>query len=788
MTFRVLLIAVFSCASVWAQSPDTPFFQETATFFTQSEGFTQSAGLPSDNILAITLNDARFPIVSTDQGIAVFNGQSWDVIPSPGFTAVQLAAGMNGIFAAGERKVSVLQKGNWRMLHRTSQPISQISSVPKSNTLLVATQTQLWSLTPMSSGNASVRSIANVPEGVLSVAGSTDGAIAVGTHHGLFVKSRNSNQWMIQFPKDAKYRWALRDVNAVTFGHQGQLCFGSQQGAGIRDTSGKWQLVTGAEGLPWNGFGMVTAGANGEFWFATDRGAIRWDKERLRYRFSERWTPDDQINDIAVDPDGTAWLATPKGISRIARRQLTLREKAQLFTQQVEERHVRDGYVATSPLKEAWNPASFINGITDNDGLYTSMYGAAKAFEFAATGDEEAGRLARRSFESCKRLVDITGNGFVARVIIPVDWHEDVNAEYGEEYNHKRRVKDPHWKLITPRFPLSKDGMYRYKVDTSSDELAGHYFFYPIYYDLVANTEEEKQEVRDVMRSMTDHLIENGFLLRDHDGEPTRWGDFSPEYLNSMRGWAQRGLNSMMMLSFLRAAEHVTGDVKYSEVFDQLCAEHKYDFLAMKSKTYFPPEDVVPWDNNLCLMSWYNLVRYEKDPERVIAWRLSMEHAWLHISKQKSAFWNFLYKACAEHVEELAKTDFFKGAYPEFPTYADHTVAHFRSSEAHMLDSMEMLRNMPMNLINVLMDNTHRLDVHFDNTPGSQETWIDRRGQYGWHYDGRALPIDERGHVRIDRDAFDLRLKEGDGKGNHEQEGTFYLLPYYLGLYHGFIE
>jgi hypothetical protein len=785
---RTFLFAVCSCASAVAQSPDTTFFQESATFFTHAEGFTQSAGLPSDNVLAITVDASGQPIASTDQGIVKFNGESWDALPSPGFVATQLTAGQSRVFAAGSGQVAVLQGDHWTVLHQTAAPVSSIACVAKSDTLLVATKNRLWSLAPASSGGASIRQIVNAPNEILSVAGDSDGAIAVGTQHGLFVKVRGSRQWIIQFPQDAKYRWAPREVVAVTYDQQGRLCFGAQQGAGLRDASGNWELFTGAEGLPWNHFVMVTSGSDGEFWFATDRGAIRRDDERFRYRFSLRWTPDDQINDIAVGDNGTVWLATANGIGRIERRASTLKEKAEQFTQQVEERHVRDGFVATSQLKEAYNPASFMNGITDNDGLYTSMYGAAKAFDFAATGDPEARRLARRSFEACKQLVDITGNGFVARVIIPVDWHEDVNEQYNDEYNRQKKERDPHWKLITPRFPLSKDGKYRYKIDTSSDELAGHYFFYPIYYDLVAETEEEKEEVRSVMKSMTDHLIDNGFMLRDHDGEPTRWGDFSPEYLNSMRGWAQRGLNSMMMLSFLRAAEHVTGDAKYAKVFDELCADHKYDFLAMKSKTYFPPEDVVPWDNNLCLMSWYNLLRYEQDPERVIAWRLSMEHAWLHISKQKSAFWNFLYKACAEHVEELAKTDFFNGAYPELPTYAEHTVAHFRSSEAHMQDSMEMLRNMPLSLINVTMDNTHRLDIQFDNTPGSQETWVDRRGQYGWHYDGRALPIDERGHVRIDRDAFDLRLHEGRGDGRHEQEGTFYLLPYYLGLYHGFIQ
>ena len=51
----------------------------------------------------------------------------------------------------------------------------------------------------------------------------------------------------------------------------------------------------------------------------------------------------------------------------------------------------------------------------------------------------------------------------------------------------------------------------------------GHYFFYPRYYDLVAETEEEREAVRKVVRSITDHLMRNDFKLMDHDGTPTRW-------------------------------------------------------------------------------------------------------------------------------------------------------------------------------------------------------------------------------------------------------------------------
>ena len=115
---------------------------------------------------------------------------------------------------------------------------------------------------------------------------------------------------------------------------------------------------------------------------------------------------------------------------------------------------------------------------------------------------------------------------------------------------------------------------------------------------MVADTEEEKKLVREVVRDITDHLIRHGFLLRDHDGKPTRWANFSPEFHNSIWGWDQRGLNSMMLLSFLNVAHHVTGDKKYLETAEMLRNKYAYHINAMQSKMFFPPDDVVPWDNN----------------------------------------------------------------------------------------------------------------------------------------------------------------------------------------------
>jgi hypothetical protein len=97
------------------------------------------------------------------------------------------------------------------------------------------------------------------------------------------------------------------------------------------------------------------------------------------------------------------------------------------------------------------------------------------------------------------------------------------------------------------------------------------------YHDLVAESESEKDEVRRVVAAMTDHLITHGFRLVDHDGQPTRWGRFAPSDLNhDPLWWRERGLNSLSMLSYLKVAEHVTGDAKYAAAARDLIENHGY--------------------------------------------------------------------------------------------------------------------------------------------------------------------------------------------------------------------
>lgn len=236
----------------------------------------------------------------------------------------------------------------------------------------------------------------------------------------------------------------------------------------------------------------------------------------------------------------------------------------------------------------------------------------------------------------------------------------------------------------------------------------------------------------------------------------------------------------MMMLSFLNVASHVTGDPKYDEVAQMLRDKHQYHINAMHAKEFFPPENAVPWDNNLCLMSMYGLMNYEKDPELLIMYRNALENAWLHISKQKNAFWDGLYGAVANAFAEKVERGYFdeKTLFPENPLFAKAALEKFSQSSLDTRHMTETLQRIPLDLIGYKMDNTHRLDVVQDPTPG-QKTGM------GWRINSYALPIDERGHVRLDRDAFAMVYSEGNGFSEHE--GTFYLLPYYLAAYHKLI-
>ena len=278
--------------------------------------------------------------------------------------------------------------------------------------------------------------------------------------------------------------------------------------------------------------------------------------------------PDDRVTGIALE--GTAaWIETPGGVSKIDYVPMTLAEKSAVFVKRVQDRHLRWGLTADSQLDVPGDLSTNRTRSTDNDGLWTAMYVAAEAFRFKVTGAADARANATRGMQAIVRLEEITGiPGFPARSFIK----PGVDAQPADGEWHD-----------TP------DKQWRWKGDTSSDEIVGHYFVYPIYYDLVA-TDGEKPALRGVIDRITNHILDHGYQLADVDGQRTRWGWWSPDLI-----WDdpdELGLRALHILSHLRVALYMTENPqyrqKYQAAYDELITRHRYHLLTRNQKIMVP--------------------------------------------------------------------------------------------------------------------------------------------------------------------------------------------------------
>jgi hypothetical protein len=458
-------------------------------------------------------------------------------------------------------------------------------------------------------------------------------------------------------------------------------------------------------------------------WVGTRRGAIRYSDgyNRHEYFAGLRWLPDDEVTGLAVDGN-TVWIETPKGYSRIEYRPATLAEKSQAFIRRIQERHVRWGLTADSQLGVPGDVSTSRTRSTDNDGLWTAMYVAAESFRFKVTGDAGARENARRGMQAIVRLEQITGlPGFPARSFIKVG--EDIQPEDGEWHD-------------TP------DKLWRWKGDTSSDEIVGHYFVYPIYIDLVAE-ESEKPALRAVIDRITNHILDNKYQLIDVDGKRTRWGWWAPELI-----WEdadETGLRALHMLSHLRVATSLTAHPanrkKFQAAYHDLAVHHRYSLLIRNQKITVPGH-INHSDDELAFMSYYPLLRYEKDAALLAVYKESLERSWQIERPERNPLWNVIYAAGT-------------GA-----------------KEFDREESLRTLREIPMDQVEWSVTNSHRLDVPLDPLA---DRFKRRQALI-------VLPYDELPMSKWNGNPYNL---DGGNGGRSEDDGAYFLLPYWMGRFHG---
>ena len=707
---RIVLAALYMCFAfqmAFTGEPDALFKQESITKYPYAKiGVTPPiqdvAYGPAGGIWLLTNNE----IYQFTDGLRPF-GQTFDIEITPGMKLASHSVAGGGLILAGPKGVLPITPG--------LKPVLREAALGKVNDICLSPTGDIWvaaqtGLHVLRRGKQTLEKIADVPPPVERIAvASRDMAALAGDKLWLF-DGRNWRWEWTQFllgPTPA----------SLVYGDDGLLLIGSDECVHSMGANGL-QRIDGDDGLTYNKINQISVEPDGlTAWMATAKGVIR----EYNYYAGPRWQTGENVFHIDAF-DGGAVFADDQGITIIRLEDWTLQRKAAHFQAQVYPRHDRHGLVAGVALKEAGNLDSYIQRSDDNDGLWTAMYLVSQCFRYAVTKDPLVKEQAWKHFEAMERLETITGlPGFPARSYLK---KEDYNPSIGGEWHP------------------SADGEWMWKGDTSSDEIVGHMFVYPLVYDLLAETDEEKAQVRGLVSRIMSYIVDNGYYLIDVDGKPTRWGVWAPEKLNDDPEWAfERGLNSLQIISFLSAAYHVTEDAKFRDALQSLFTQHGYAHNTINQKITLPYEDNHS-DDELAYLPYYALFQTNPAKRYQPIFEASLERTWNHVAQHKSSLWAIITSVCLE--------------------------------PKRMEDALWSLREWPLDPIDWPVPAVHRLDVSLDRYPD----------RFGKPQITQLLPPDERRLQRWNGNPYRV---EG-GSGAAALDPGAWLLPYWMARYHELID
>ncbi|MBI5527221.1 MAG: hypothetical protein HY897_12875 [Deltaproteobacteria bacterium] len=508
-----------------------------------------------------------------------------------------------------------------------------------------------------------------------------------------------------------------------------------------------------------NDNGVLIGHAIGATWLSADFS-------HTDHYVSPRWLPDNRVPAVALGADNDRWAGTSMGASRIHPVTRTLAEKERAMSALVPHFWRMDGvsggfFSSDGSTPDPYSPPSeLIHHDHDNDGLWTQMMIGGWCYAYALTGDEQYYENARLALYNMFLLIDVPasvfeaaglGRGFIARSLV----RSDEGAIYNDKLSEAEEIGD---KGILRWHPVHFNGHdYLYKGDTSSDETTGHFFGFPVFYDLCAKTEEEKAEVAEHAGAVADYVLRNGFFLLDLDGTKTTWGHWAPEYLAVAvdgldkcidagdpiercfeayygGGW----LNSLEILGMMLAAFHMTGETKFYDAYETLISEHRYDEVAMPHEETFTitnPSVANHSDHELAMLAYTTLIRYEPNPDRRARWLESLKFLYDWERPERNPCWTAVYALSG-------------GTDPE------------------VADAVRTLREMPDDRREWRIDNFHRKDAIRKADDRHKNPQYDR-----------VFPYDELRTFWWNGNPYSV---VGGGSGNGWSAPTAWLLPYYM--------
>ena len=529
-------------------------------------------------------------------------------------------------------------------------------------------------------------------------------------------------------------------------------------------------------------------------WYGASNGLTRYDasaereEDKVMYFSAPRDLLDNNIK--ALLPDGeNIWVLTGTGVTFIEMRLVGAEEKADILRAESEKYVDRRGMKSQKYLREGRNLDSILPyGHSDNDGCFTATYAMGEIFRYAVYKREKgidhpdtilAKKYATRATEATLLLMYITGrgDGFVARTYLCPDepvpddgiffrkngdtavcLETTCSKEWdcvGAEIYCGAEIPERLSKLYTD-LGYSHDGIV-YKADTSSDEISTHFLFFKYVHDLLGCDDPELDEiVINTCKRLMNHIIDNGYILRDFTGKATSWAKWNEEYFNSDFGYVDACLNSSEVLMYHLVTMDITGEQgKWRESYEHLINDKHYDDYAAKhfnrlfqasiSMEFDFQEDIMYGDHMLACLSYLGLCILEKDEAR--------------LEKYRNGFRSWRTSLEREHNPGYDLP--FKIACPDDEIDFDALATWFYRTNASRLAA------------GVSLDTRHDIAVQ-TLAAGNKEISV-------------LLPPDERFISKYDRNPVAL-VNEDSGGVMCVESAYVYGYAYWMGRYYGFFE
>jgi len=410
----------------------------------------------------------------------------------------------------------------------------------------------------------------------------------------------------------------------------------------------------------------------------------------------------------------------------IAREKISLLEKAMQLEALIQKRHLTPDGLLAYGVSLASPTSEEVAGMAFSDmAIWSGCYVAAQAFRYAVTGDPATKSQVRRSIEGLYLLQEVTGKpGLLARGV--KRWDEK-NPEVG-----------PEWHRGSGQF-----SDYQWLGDVSTDQVDGVIFGYAVAFDLIDDPALRKSIAVHV-KAIADHLIDHGMTIQDVNGQRTKHGDLTV-------GLFSEPLNALIALAVVKAAYHMTQDEKYQGKYLDLVRRQGYHKRVVKARD--------PWwetftgvnhsDNNLAFLADHTLLRYEKDPPLLDYYLKSLNRAWSVVRDEGNPLFTFIYYALLP------------------PQKRDQPM---------LFHAVETLSLFPVD----------RRNYRVVNSTEPNNCISFRKDRFGRKQACEPVPMDRRPADVFEWKENPYRL-DGGGEGNLEFSGVDYLLPYWMGRYHGFI-